>query len=587
MQNHDKKITLLLLLIVAISAFLVYSPTLTSEFVWDDLHYKTNPARIGSNPYSFFLESKVYYRPLLHLSVVLDYSFWNLNPFGYHLTNILLHTLCSILVFLTGLLIFSPKTTMPVIKTQPITIQHPAVLSFMAAIFFALHPIHTESVAWINGRTDIMSTIFMLFAFISSILYLKEPRKIALLLSTLFFLFALFCKENAVSLIGIVFVYGMVMDMSKRKIFLTELSLFAGFIVYLVLRSGGGLAELAAAPGTHEAFFSSTVTAGNFFNLISMGIGFYFEKLVFPFHLNIFPSLPESPIYYFIVIAPLLTGCFLYFKGKRLEVFVISWIIITLTPSLLILFSQVASPVAERYLYMPSIGFAMLLSMLIGRIKGRRFVLILPLSILAIYPLMTIDRLGDWKNDTALWEDTVMKNPDSPIAHANYGAALIRTGKPDIAREELLTALKQKNISVQNTSKILELLGVVETEFKNYETAEIHLINSLKANDKNKGAYNNLGLLYACMADDANDARRKTLHRKAIENYEMAIKLSPSFIQPKYNIGLSYMKMGEYEKAREYFSSVIKSDPEGEISQKALTFMVFMKTLTGGNIKDI
>jgi tetratricopeptide (TPR) repeat protein len=586
MHNRNKKITLLLLLVVTVSAFLVYSPSLTSEFVWDDLHYKTNPAMIGSNPYSFFLGSSVYYRPLLHLSVVFDYSIWHLNPFGYHLTNILLHTICSILVFLAGLLIFNTKSTKPFIKTEPITSKHPAVLSFMAAMLFVFHPIHTESVAWINGRTDIMATLFILLAFISFLSYLKN-RTSALVLCSLFFLFALFCKENAVSLIGIVLIYGIITGIPKRKIFLTELSLFAGFAVYLALRSGGGIKELTAAPGTREAFFASAVTLSKFFNLISMGIGFYFKKLVLPVDLNIFPSLPENPIYYVIFFTPLIIGCFLYIKGKRLAVFLTMWIIITLMPSLLILFSQVAYPVAERYLYMPSVGFVILLSMLIGKIKDRRLVFILLCSILAFYSVITLDRLVDWKNDAALWEDTAMKNPDSPVAHTNYAAALIRAGDPDRAREELLIAVKQKDISFTQTSKILELLGLVETKSGNYEKAEEYLVNSIKANNKNTSAYNNLGFLYASMAETTDDARKKTLHRQAIEKYEIAVMLSPSFIQPKYNIGLSYMKMGEFEKALEYFSSVIKSDPEGEMSQKAVTFIAFIKELKEREIKGI
>jgi len=584
MQNHDNKIILLLLLVVAISAFLVYSPTLTSEFVWDDLHYKTNPARIGSNPYSFFLGSEIYYRPLLHLSVVLDYSIWNLNPFGYHLTNALLHTICSILVFLTGLLIFNSQSTMPPKNSQPMNLKHPVVLSFLAAIFFALHPIHTESVAWINGRTDIMATLFTLLAFISCLTYLKRNRKAALVLSSLFFLFALFCKENAVSLIGIVLVYGIFTGFSKKKIFQTEIPLFAGFIVYVILRSGGGIKELAAAPGTREAFFSSTVTPANFFNFLSMGTGFYFEKLVIPIHLNIFPSLPESPLYYAIFLAPFIFGAFAYFKGKRLEVFLMAWIIVTLMPSLLILFSQVASPVAERYLYMPSVGFVLLLSLLIGRIRDGRVVLISVFSILTLYSITTIDRLGDWKNDTALWKVTAMKNPDSSIAHANYGAALIRTGEPEMARKELFAALEQNNISIQSASKILELLGVVETEFQNYKEAEAHLINSLKVNDKNKTAYNNLGFLYANMAGTADEKQKNLLHAKAIQQYEEALKLSPSFIQPKYNMGLSYLHMGNFEKALEYLKFVIKSAPEREIAQKAATFIVLIET---GRIKGI
>lgn len=586
--TQNKKTLLLLSAVIVLTSLLVYSPTFSNEFVWDDLHFTTNPALIGNNPYSFIFDGGIYYRPLLHLSVVLDYSFWHLNPLGFHLTNTLLHTLCSLLVFVVSLYLFSISAITPGVgNSQVKTVQRPLALSFIAALLFALHPVHTESVAWINGRTDILATLFFLLAFLSCLIYDREEKKTALIMSSLFFLFALSSKENAIALIAVIFVYGTMTGMSKKKIFLAELSLFAGFTGYLILRAGAGIREFAATPGSREAFFSSGIDLGNFFKIFLLGTGYYYEKLALPFHLNILPQLPEDSIYFLIAFVPFIISYLLYEKGKRLQVFLVTWVLITLLPSLVILFSQVAAPVAERYLYLPSVGFAIFLSMLLGRMKSNKIVLISVLTFLMLYTLTTLDRLGDWKNDLALWEETVLSNPDSANARTNYAAALLRTGKTDRAREELLIAVKQKNISFQQAAKILELLGLIETESGNYKKAETYLVNSIQANDKNKSAYNNLGFLYASMADATDDMGKQVLHRKAIENYKMAIKLSPSFIQPKYNIGLSYLKMGEFEKAREYFSSVIKSDPEGEMSQKAVTFIAFIKELKEKKIKGI
>jgi tetratricopeptide (TPR) repeat protein len=588
MPMHNKKTIAILAAVIALTSLLAYSPTFSNDFVWDDLHFTTNPALIDNNPYSFIFDGGVYYRPLLHLSVVLDYSFWHLNPFGFHLTNTLLHTVCSLLVFLVSLYLFSISPITPSIgNTQITTIQHPVALSLIAALLFALHPVHTESVAWINGRTDILATLFFLLAFLSYLIYVKEERNTALILSSFFFLFSLSSKENAVALIAVIFVYGIMTGVPKKRIFLSELALFAGFIGYLILRSGGGIREFAATPGSREAFFSSGITLGNFFEIFLLGTGYYYEKLALPFDLNILPQLPENTIYFLISLVPLLIAYSLYVKGKRLQVFMVTWVIVTLLPSLTILYSQIAAPVAERYLYLPSVGFAIFLSMLIGRMKSRKIVLTSVLTILMIYGVTTFDRLGDWKNDLALWEDTVLSKPDSANARTNYAAALIRTGKSDRAREELLIAVKKKNISLGLASKILELRGHIETESGNYEKAEEHLVNSIKANDKNKSAYNNLGFLYASMADATDDTGKKAFHMKAIEKYEMAVKLSPSFIQPKYNIGLSYMKMGEFEKSLEYLHSVIKSDPEGGMSQKAVKFIVLIERLKGRGIKGI
>ena len=102
MNRLNRNIKLLLVVIIALSSFLMYVPTIKSGLIWDDVYITTSPLQAGKNPYSFFLGSGVYYRPFQHLSMLLDYGIWHLNPAGYHVTNIILHTINSLLVFLLG-----------------------------------------------------------------------------------------------------------------------------------------------------------------------------------------------------------------------------------------------------------------------------------------------------------------------------------------------------------------------------------------------------------------------------------------------------------------------------------------------------
>ena len=89
------------------------------------------------------------------------------------------------------------------------------------------------------------------------------------------------------------------------------------------------------------------------------------------------------------------------------------------------------------------------------------------------------------------------------------------------------------------------------------------------------------------MAQESDEPEKNTLYMKSIKAYESALRLSPGFIQPKFNIALSYLNMGNYEKATEYFNSVIKSDPVGKMSAKSSILLVYIEKLKAGRIKDI
>ncbi|NWF97491.1 MAG: tetratricopeptide repeat protein [Nitrospirae bacterium] len=570
-EPHNKRIIIFGLIVFAV-AFIIYLPTIWNRFVWDDIQLITHPLNLGKNPYSFFLGGGIYYRPFLHLSMAIDYSFWHLNPMGYHLTNVLLHSIASLLVFLTGLLIIRKKSVNDEFENKNKRIILPALLS---AIIFAIHPIHTESVAWISGRTDILSTIFLLLAFLSFLIYSKESKFSGLILTCIFFLFSLFSKENAFSLILIILIYSLLIDMPRKKIALSLSSLSLVIIIYFILRQSKVINMMISSPGTENAFFSADIQIKNIFSILMGAIGYYFQKLLLPLNLNLLPDIPKNPLIFLIGFSPFLLAIILYFKRHNFVFFLISWIILTLLPSLFILVSQIGSPIGERYLYLPSVGFCILAGFLFSKISNKKL-LFTSFAIIAISgSFLTYERIKVWENDLTLWKDTVSKSPSSAIAHANYGRALLEKNDFEQGRKELLIALQQKKISAELVSIIMDMLGVVEMRDKNYQKAESYFKESLKAYSKNVTALSNFGILYLRMSESIkNEEEKKSVIEKAISNIEKALSISPGFIQARFNLGLCYLQIKEYDKAQKYFESVIELDPRSSLSNEAMQLLL-------------
>ena len=157
METLDKKKTHIYL-IIAISV-IVYGNSLGSSPLWDDygIIFENKYIReISFNNIKAIFTSIIFnaYQPFYSLSFMIDYSIWQLNPFGYHLTNLFFQILNSIMVYKIINLILNNKT-----------------VSLMTCLLFAVHPIHVESVTWISGRKDVLSMFFFLTSFYLFIRY--------------------------------------------------------------------------------------------------------------------------------------------------------------------------------------------------------------------------------------------------------------------------------------------------------------------------------------------------------------------------------------------------------------------------------
>ncbi|MBF0536645.1 MAG: tetratricopeptide repeat protein [Nitrospirae bacterium] len=574
---------------VFICAFLIYLPTLYHDTVWDDLYVINNYVLIHTDtPYDFLLNAGMYYRPLVNLSMSVDHSIWAANPLGYHLSNCLIHSTNALLLFV-ALLYFlrgahwaSMDGDMPRPLPSAGNIVNKAIplLPLLASLLFASHPINTEAVAWISGRTDLLATTFFLLALLSFMAYERDRQTKALAISAIFFFFSLLSKENGIAFIIVAFIYALTTKMNRRDILISIGVLSTVILLYFLLRKGTGLKDVLLRPGSKGAFLSSKISPGGLIHTFVYGCAFYFEKLLLPIKLTVMPKIPTSPVYIIVFLLPILYGVTLLLRGLKAELFYLLWIGATLMPSLTIMFSQVANPLGERYLYLPSVGFASLVGIASSKLLGNKVFITTAIILLLTSSYLTHDRLKVWKNDLALWQDTVAKTPDSVVAHTNYAIALLQEKDLRAAEDELNIAMKHPSRSLEQTSIIQNTLATLYLKRNDYAGAEALLNSSIEADPNNLSALNNLGYLYMLLSNIKTDDRGSLL-TKAITLFERALSVSPALTHTSLNLGLCYLELDKLDQAEAAFSTVIEVDPGGALSAKAVKFLLLTRMRKG------
>jgi len=226
-ENFHIRLEIFLLIVIP---FLVFSNVYENEFVWDDHAFITGNRAIR-NLFSFSEyftpENRMIQRPIAVFSFAIDYSLWKLNPSGYHFSNIIIHSINVILIYIIVLI---------VLKSNEV--------AFVAGLLFSVHPIHSETVATFLGRSDLLTTFFLLLAFLSYLSGLDTSiikRGVSIFLSSLFYLGACFSKETgAVFILLVLFHRLLFINMRGKKIFeiVKELGPYMLiFIFYFIFRT--------------------------------------------------------------------------------------------------------------------------------------------------------------------------------------------------------------------------------------------------------------------------------------------------------------------------------------------------------------
>jgi len=471
--------TLIFLSALVLFSLAIYSNTLQNGFVLDDeSHIVENPwirdfghlKEIFSSNLLKVPGDSNYFRPMMHLIYTFCYSLFGLSAWGYHLVNILWHAGASTLVF------FVAREVVSASKAGG----ESAIPAGMAALIFAAHPVHTEAVSWIAGVMDLSCAFFFL---LSLLFYIKSGRagRPGLALSVFFYFLAMLGKEPAIVLPAVLFAWDRAFAEDKLSVRLKRyLPYIAGAGVYLFMRF---YALKGLAPVHHE------IKSGMFLFLVDTSVlfGKYIKMVLFPVGLNFFHlyrpvSSAMEPgamlwlafVFLFLIIA-------VYSAARLKSVFVgLSLFIFPLLPALYTpaLIQRYENPFAERFLYLPSAGFTVLMALglakLLNRYPGRARAAAAVFSIfLILFSIGTYQRNPVWKSNLSLWADVVSKSPESPIAHLSLGEALFFEGRLAEAIGHMETAVSRDPDpdSRNNLGTAYAKAGMMEKAIEQFEAA--------------------------------------------------------------------------------------------------------------------
>lgn len=375
---------------------------------------------------SFFpSRSPRYYRPLLEVISLVDYKIWGFQYTGYHLTNYLAHIINSLLVFSIALALFK---------------EHPfkEKISIVTSLLFALHPLVCESTAWISGRSDLFGAMFSLAAFRMILL----DRSIKYALVPLFIALGLMCKENALSMIPIVILSHILMEYSNQRdikdvirstlVWVVIVSLI--LLLYIMVRTGWGRdfhyhyvslnLSGESANGLQEA---STGVRDVLLNLAA-ATAFYVKKLFIPFPLNFAISSINLSLYVGLFFVLSLLHIYLLIKRKFYYLILSSMVFFSFMPALPVAMGGVAwMPFAERYLYLSTAVFSVILSVLVFRERNEKFSkfgIVFISVLLCVLCVVTFSRIMVWQNSKTLFGDTLEKNPENGKILYKYGRSV-------------------------------------------------------------------------------------------------------------------------------------------------------------------
>jgi hypothetical protein len=340
-----------------------YAPSLRGYFLSDDFHVVTilNAGRTAvdwTNVLSDFYRvyrgdpTHSYYRPLVTLSAGIDYSVWGPNPFGGHLTNLLLALACGLLVY--GIAVSLPP--------QAAT----GTFALLAGLLFTLHPLHPEAVYWLSGRTELIMTCFALLSIMLYLMYVRRRRRAHLLLSIATFALALASKETAVTVPFALTLHRALFPSagadgpSRSSPFLLAPYYLLLVIYFLGRRAITGHFVGQYGPTSVQPFAPSLVPAG-ILNLVAVQLYPIGDALLSP----PFTLLPWVLI---LAVLALLIGS----RIDRRAWFCLGLMLVFAAPLLSLLAERGAPDDAPRIYYLPSVGFCLFLAALL--VNARRWI---------------------------------------------------------------------------------------------------------------------------------------------------------------------------------------------------------------------
>ncbi len=534
-MSGSRRSDVLFLVLILLIVVRIFLPCLSAEFlVWDDeQHVWGNPLIQTLSPLSlkmiFSTPVLKTYIPLTILSFALEYHFFHLNPFFYHLDNVLLHLVVVALIYiLARRLNFNSLT------------------AGLTAIFFGIHPMHVESVAWVTERKDVLYSVFYLASILFYLSYIQTKSWAKFSLSLLMGLLSILAKPMALSLPVVLFLFDWLYDRGlPRRVLLEKIP----FVLILAPMAWITYSLNARVPEIH---FPQSLT------LWIWTCTFYLWKFFFPTDLSPAYNLPHpitwshGPFLWSGLAFVFFLGAAWYFRRQRWFIFALAYYFLSIFFLLRLDEGKDANLVADRFMYLPSLGLCLLIGLSLARLWDRvdkhrigQVAGILVLAfIVAGLGLTTWRQCHYWKDDLTLWTYALHSFPTARMAYNNLGGYYSRKDDYERALFFYHESLRLNAYDYQT----LNDMGLVYFNQGRYEEALQAFDRSTALNPGFGLAYINRGAVYI----------QQNHYDWAIAEFTRCMEAMPDFYAAYVNRGNLYAVMGKYTEALQDLNKAVE-----------------------------
>ena len=606
---------------VALATFIAYLPALRNGFVyWDDNLYVFENLSIRSIGSGFFRWAFLGFHvsnwhPLAWISHALDYALWGLDPWGHHLTSIVLHVAnTAIVVLLAQRLILSAKVRAADGANSLRVDRGVLIAAGVTGLLFGLHPVHVESVAWVAERKDLLCAMFFLLgaaAYTGNVGVGADPEPEPLgksafprwfarrhLTAMVFFLLALMSKPMAVTFPVVLLILdwypfrrirsvGTFLAASWSKAPFFALSLASSVLTIEAQRAGGALLPADVVPWTMR------------FLVAARSLVAYLGKMLWPVHLMPLYPYPKTASFLSFEYAAAVAGvagitaaCVTLANRRKFWLAAWGYYVVTLLP-VLGLVQVGGQAMADRYTYLPSLGPFLVAGVCAARIgesalfarqdvRIRKVLGVASLAVPVALAYLTLSQIRIWRNSMDLWNYVIEKAPVKvSLAFSQRGAVLGKMGLTDRAIADLETAIvlnpynfdayMNLGVAFQRQGKIDQAREMVEKAIGAKPlAAEAYLYRGSLHEDSGQldravADYTKAIVLEPDLAEAYNVrgvafGKMGQLHR-AIADYSEAIRLNPRLTDAYSNRGVAHVLAGKQEDALEDFNAAVRLGP--------------------------
>ncbi|MCL4216958.1 MAG: tetratricopeptide repeat protein [Candidatus Hydrogenedentes bacterium] len=539
--QRNSKPPLLAAAVVFVAAVLFFSPVLTAGFLnWDDpFHLLTNEnvqsLSLANLRAIFTTTLEGAYMPVTVLSYAIEYAMAGYSPWIYHATNLLLHAVTSVLVLFLGL-----------------RLRLPLMGALIAALVFALHPIHVESVAWISDRKGMLSTCFATASLLAYAGFAEERKKQQYTLTGVFLMLALLSKPIAVPIPATYLVIDWLMKRPWSRRMLLEKAPFlalAGVIAVVTVLAEGAEGGMELAPN------AETPPRLLWFWCVA----WYPIKFFLPFKLSPLYVMPPPGEHYLsapllwlspVFIGALLLAAFAASNKTRWPLFGVAFYVLTIAPVARFV-PLGAMLVADRYMYLPSLGFCLMLGAGVLALRA----LPLPTKALTAATAVLLILVGAagfrqamfWHDSTTLWTRVVdvstYPSKNVALAYLNLGTSYHLAGKwnPAIDAYERGLEIEPEDMRLRRARGYARAQAHIPTIFgeenpaqRNDPEALMKLADSLMVSGAMQDAY---------------------------DTYEQVLGIEPRHAEAHYRLGIMLSRAGFKDRAREHLAAAVEAAP--------------------------